>query len=192
MKNFWIIFLISILGSSLLIIARLFLVVVVVRGLSMVPALRHGDRVLVLRHWPACLLRIGQLVVGRIPADKESTMTKILQTQQLYIKRIIGLPGDVVRLNNTLVNKEKSSKAPIKRNNSVPQTWHIPQGFCFVKGDADTSTDSVVWGPIPFHSLIGVVLIKLPRPANIPPLHYCPDHSQDLFDTQVVEAKMQE
>lgn len=170
---------------------RMFLVVIVVRGLSMCPTLRHGDRVLVVRHWPEYWLRIGQLVVGRIPTETGNITTKNAQTQQLYVKRVIGLPGDVVRL-NTLANKKKSSNAHTKHDNSVPCTWYIPPGSCFVKGDAETSTDSVTWGPIAFDSLIGVVLFKLPRRANISNLQYHPNLSQDSFDVQVIESRIQE
>jgi signal peptidase I len=79
-----------------------------------------------------------------------------------YIKRVIGLPGETVKIENGQVyikTKDSSdfrllsedlpgvSETPKCRNNG---TWEIPKGQYFVLGDnRDDSSDSSVW-PDPF------------------------------------------
>jgi hypothetical protein len=41
------------------------------------------------------------------------------------------------------------------------RVWDIPKGRFFVKGEV-TGVDSVIWGPLPFRSFLGLVLVKLP------------------------------
>jgi signal peptidase I len=140
-------------GVGLLVgLARLFLFLVEVEGQSMVPALLHGDRVLVLRFWPGRWLRRGQIVVthylvggGRRNPDGLS--------EQKYIKRITGLPGDTMIV-------ESPNLPPAQSGGFGPHTWHVPPGHYFVQGDS-WGLDSTIVGPLPFRALCGVVMMKL-------------------------------
>src|SRR5215207_5486678 len=76
---------------------RKFLSIVTVDGVSMMPTLVSGDRVLILRHIPTSLLRREQIAVfdlskaDSIPSPKPT----------IVIKRLLSLPGDVVRIHQS-------------------------------------------------------------------------------------------
>jgi signal peptidase I len=130
-------------------VLRRLLLVVTVEGLSMTPTLRHGDRVLVLRHWPRYWLRKGHIVLirGAQTPDAIAPLT--------CIKRLTGLPGD------TVANRYEGEPP---QSHDVPRSWTIQPGYCFVAGDAGrASIDSYVWGPIPIEQVLGVVIRRLPR-----------------------------
>lgn len=164
----------------LLILIRIFLTVATVWGNSMYPALEHGDRLLALGPWPSKWLRIRQIVIGR-------TSQGVLGGETFFVKRLIGLPGDHVMIHISELHEimQPSLQEKIDVNGNL--SWQIPNGYCFVKGDAPLSGDSVTWGPIPLNSLTGLVLMKLPQQADIlqvePPIHDYPlfpqpDHVQ--------------
>src|SRR5687767_11469906 len=75
-------------------LVRIFLLVVTIEGSSMSPLLEDGDRVLVLRYFPIRVLRRSEILVldlskaASIPAPKPTAV----------IKRLAGLPGNIVRL----------------------------------------------------------------------------------------------
>jgi signal peptidase I len=111
------------------------LVAVTVRGDSMVPALRSGDRVLV-RRTPLRALTPGSLVVFARPrAPRPGWM----------IKRIIAVPGDVIP------------------RREVPALWghpgdHVPAHRLVVLGDnPDESYDSRHFGYVRADAVLGVV-----------------------------------
>ena len=103
----------------------------------MVPTLYYGDRVLVGRLWPrrrrACSRPRGVTVAS---PDEPA----------LYVKRVVGPSGDTVH----------------SGNDETPRLA-VPTRHLFVCGDnRPGSRDSRHWGPLPLHSLRGIVLTKLP------------------------------
>ena len=137
------------------IVARASLVTITVESVSMSPTLRDGDRVLVWRWWPARWLRKGQIVVvwpWLLPGDGSRHPSSWGFTP--FIKRVVGLPGEVIRATSS----EKLQTV---------QTWQVPPGHIFVCGDNFAhSTDSRVWGPVPSRSVLGVVIMRLPRKST--------------------------
>ena len=134
--------------------------VVTVRGRSMEPALSSGDRVLVLRRWPAGWLRRGQIVIvrprrpGLPPAPNASAC----------IKRVAGLPGDVLTTSIADVPADQRPGLPWAHDERGERTWRIPPGAVFVRGDhREHSVDSTVWGPLAAGSVSGLVLLRLGR-----------------------------
>lgn len=115
---------------------------VVVRGWSMAPALRHGDRVLFDRlayvmDRPAR----GDVVLAIHPARPGMRM----------VKRLVALPGDTVAIegNRCWVNGERIGHLPGEPRDASKAARTLGKGEYFVAGDdLDFSTDSRELGPV--------------------------------------------
>ena len=92
---------------------------------------------------------------------------------EFWIKRCIGLPGDVVEAagGTVLVNGEPLQEdyiAEPPNKDFGPLT--VPEGHYFVMGDnRNDSTDSRAWGPLPAENLIGraVMVVWPPDHAHV-------------------------
>ncbi len=145
----------------LLIVARTFFFLIQVEGWSMSPTYLPGDRLLALRYFPRRWLSRGRIVVWKLPSGLPmSSMANTMRTQ-LYIKRVVGLPGDEV-IAPVVKLPEAGEAAEQMVDGQELRTWHIPAGHCFVKGDSP-GFDSTMFGPLPLHALKGIILIRLPR-----------------------------
>ena len=122
--------------AVLAVVVRVRLVRVTVRGTSMLPTLRPGDRVLV-RRTSARSVRRGDLVVFAPPREPDPSW---------MIKRVLAAPGD-----------------PVPRD-EVPLLWTyrealVPRDRVVVIGDnPDHSYDSRQFGYVPARTLLGVVV----------------------------------
>lgn len=159
------------------VLIRFFLVVTTVQGESMSPTLLPNDRLLVLRHWPSTWLRKGQIVVGDLRRVLDiSDNTDINFTLSIseynrmpsekFVKRLVGLPGDVVSIHISELHEKLQVTLQSKSDANGVLVWHIPPGHCFVQGDGLISSDSITWGPIPIKLLTGLVLLKLPSKSH--------------------------
>jgi len=146
----------------LFILARTLLFLVQVEGWSMYPAFHHGERVVSLRFWPRHWLHRGQIVVWQMPAERQPLSMPKSMGGTLYIKRLVGLPGDVVTVDLSEWPEPLQAMQKSAYDDQGRRIWHVPTGHCFVKGDSP-GFDSTIAGPIPFHALRGIVLTKLPR-----------------------------
>ncbi len=133
-----------------------------ISGASMEPNFHNGEYILTNK----VLTKFrdperGDVVVFKSPRNKEVD----------YIKRIIGLPGDTVKLeNNTFfVNGQKMDEpylAPevVVFGGSFLQEGSeiiVPPGQYFVVGDnRPHSSDSREFGPIPMEDFIGTVFFR--------------------------------
>jgi signal peptidase I len=141
---------------SLLIFAAINLATVRIRvqSISMQPTLFERDFVLVNK----LAYKLGDLtrrdvVVFQPPIEEE---------KEPYIKRVIGLPGDTVRVANGVVYindlpmQESYKAAPPNYNGE----WKVPQGRVFVLGDnRNNSSDSHLWGMVPVDNIIGKAVV---------------------------------
>lgn len=76
--------------------------------------------------------KVGDVIIFRPPMDQS----------KFYIKRIVGLPGDIIDVNG--------QKTTLKDNEY------------FVIGDnRDNSSDSRKWGPLPEDLIVGRALLRL-------------------------------
>ncbi|MEU7854286.1 S26 family signal peptidase [Nonomuraea sp. NPDC049141] len=120
--------------------------VVTVRGESMLPTYRPGER-LVLRRTPPRSLRTGQVVVLTEPGHTQPDAP--MSGPHLIIKRVAALPGDPI----------PRDTVPALR--TAPGT-RVPAGHLIVLGDnADHSHDSRHSGYLTTDRLLGVVLRKV-------------------------------
>lgn len=135
-------------GAAAVLVRRRF-VVVRVRGTSMFPTYRPGDRVLVRR---AASLRRGEVVV------LESRRSGRWRTGPLpgpasgdwLIKRVAALPGDTVPVDCDDVRAGEI----------------VPPGMIIVLGDGERSADSRHWGPVPMDRVLGRVVRQLAGAAS--------------------------
>ncbi len=123
-----------------------------VDGLSMVPTLKNGEFVLVNK----LAYKLGQpsqgdVIVFHFPRDPE----------QDYIKRIIGLPGDFVKIakGQVFINGTVLVEPYIAETPDYQSEWQVPDGTVFVLGDnRNNSSDSHSWGPVPLEQVVGKAL----------------------------------
>lgn len=115
---------------------------------SMENTLEPGDRVIASRlSYLSSDPKRGDIVIFKYPVDDALGITK------LYIKRIIGLPGETVEIKNAEIYVD-GSEIPldetyikeewIRRNDGL--TFHVPEGYYFMLGDnRNNSADSRCW-----------------------------------------------
>jgi len=120
-----------------------------VDGSSMVPTLHDGQFVMVNR-WAEKFgsLKHGDIVVFHYPRDPD----------QEYIKRIIGLSGDSVRIDNgkVYVNNQELIEPYIAAAPRNRGTWTVPEEHIFVLGDnRNNSQDSRSFGYVSKEDVIG-------------------------------------
>ncbi|MEW9555139.1 S26 family signal peptidase [Nonomuraea sp. NPDC050783] len=131
------------------VVARRGLVVVRVSGVSMSPAYRPGDRVLVRR---TGAVRRGQVVV--FESTRPSGWGTGPPAPPWAIKRVTALPGDPVPTD--------VAEAVAARPGEC-----VPEGALVVVGDGTSSADSRVYGYLPADRVLGVVVRRLsPGPSG--------------------------
>lgn len=147
-----------ILGAILFAIINAISARIRVDSVSMQPTLYEGDFVLVNRL--AYLFgspKRGDVIVFQNPINPDDVP---------YIKRIIGLPGDVVRVSDgkVYVNDLPLTEPYLKSPTNINGTWQVPEDALFVMGDnRGNSSDSRRGWTVPLGHVIGkAVLIYLP------------------------------
>lgn len=131
-----------------------------VDGFSMLPTLEDGEFVLVSKiNYRFGDVQRGDIIVFHYPLDP----------QQELIKRVIGLPGDVIGVQNGVVsvNGQVLNEAYIAASPAYSGAWTVPDGQLFVLGDnRNDSSDSHSWGYLPFDKVVGkAVMIYWPPPV---------------------------
>jgi len=122
---------------------------------SMIPTLIPGDRVLVSKFWyhfqPP---KRGQIVVFKYPLDPKRD----------FIKRVIGLPGEMVSMEEGVVyiDGEPLAEPYVKNHDSFNmEPVKVPENAYFVMGDnRPNSQDSRFWGFVPKENLVGPAFFR--------------------------------
>lgn len=164
--------------STFLISIRPILLIVKVKSESMEPSIFNGDIVLAER--------LSALVRSRLSKESIVLLSLPELDKELFVKRIVGLPGDRVEITNGkfFLNGEKSSPKNVKLEDSMYEikilgdipampfvdvaiSNHlpivVPAEFCFVLGDnRNNSFDSHDIGFIPLSRVEGRVFFILP------------------------------
>jgi len=121
---------------------------------SMASTLQPGDFILSnSRAYRSANPKVGDIVIFDYPPDPK----------QVYIKRIIGLPGDRVEIIGGVVyvSGEKLDEPYVSDENNVRSarqgiTQVVPNQHYFVLGDnRDNSSDSRMWGFVPAEGIRG-------------------------------------
>lgn len=116
-----------------------------VEGTSMMPTLTDQERIFINKftyHYGLGEIQRGDMVVFWYPLD----------TSKSYIKRVIGLPGDLVHIDegDVYVNGRKLVEDYVPDINRDRISWgpkQVPSGAYFVLGDhRNSSNDSRTWG----------------------------------------------
>jgi signal peptidase I len=130
-----------------------------VEGSSMEPSLHNGELVVVNRlayRWSGP--ERGDIVVFHFPLDPD----------RRFIKRVIGLPGEHVVINDGQVTVDgvRLDEPYIAAAPRYSGEWAIQPGQVFVLGDnRNNSSDSQAWGPVPLDQMIGKAwLVYWPPP----------------------------
>lgn len=134
----------------------------IVKGDSMVPNFHSGDYLIVDElSYRFSEPKRGDVVVFKYPKD----------TTQRFIKRIIGLPGEVVDIKNGTVSvTDNSGKTFNLEENYLPKdlktygdvNMKINSNEFFVLGDnREFSFDSRRWGSVPKNNIIGKAFIRV-------------------------------
>ncbi|MBS3751544.1 MAG: signal peptidase I [Anaerolineales bacterium] len=141
--------------ETLLLSVILFLIInavsarIKIDGSSMEPTLHHGEFIIVSK----LNYRFGEPERGDIVVfDYPRNIT------QEYIKRVIGLPGDHVRIENqkVYVNGQEVSEPYLNAPPVYEGEWNVPDEALFVLGDnRNNSSDSHNWGVVPMENVIG-------------------------------------
>jgi signal peptidase I len=130
-----------------------------VDGLSMLPTLQDGEFVLVNR----LAYRLGEPTHGDI-----IVFGSITQLDLDLIKRVVGLPGDDIRIadGQVIINGLVLNEPYVSAQPRYGGEWSVPEGFLFVLGDnRNDSSDSHAWGLLPLKNVVGkAVLIYWPPP----------------------------
>lgn len=121
-----------------------------IESISMQPTLYAGDFVIVNKvAYELGEPGRGDIIVFRYPPDPD---------REPYIKRVIGLPGDVLRVDGgkVYVNGAPLMEEYIMAAPSYQGSWTVPDGSLFVLGDnRNSSSDSHNWGMVPLDNVIG-------------------------------------
>jgi signal peptidase I len=141
-----------------------------VDGFSMLPTLEDGEFVLVSKvNYRFSDVERGDIIVFHFPMDPE----------QELIKRVIGLPGDIINVQNgsVSINGQMLNEPYIAAAPAYSGDWKVPDGELFVLGDnRNDSSDSHSWGFLPFEKVVGKAVViywpppfwKIIRHAKIP------------------------
>jgi len=121
-----------------------------VESISMQPTLYAGNFVFVNKiAYKFGSPNRGDIIVFRYPPDP---------TQVPYIKRLIGLPGETVKISGgkVYVNGEMLTEPYLKVSTNHEGEWVVPEDSLFVMGDnRNNSSDSRSWGFVPLPNVIG-------------------------------------
>lgn len=178
-------FTLELLDSGLIAFVLVFLVIrpLVVQAFyipseSMVPTLLPGDRILVNKFaYRLSEPRRGDIVVFLAPPQA-------LQggEQRDFVKRLIGLPGDLVEVraeDGVYINGRKLEEAPdvvppdyywpvdeFERPTGRP--YRVPEGSYFVLGDnRPSSHDSHKWGMLEANRVLGKAMVMFWPPTRV-------------------------
>jgi signal peptidase I len=144
---------------------------VVVEGTSMLPQLHDGERLLVNK---LVYYKIKSVSWGHIERGDIVVFWYPKEPDKSYVKRVIGLPGDIVevRSGKVVINGTPLDEAYLdtEHNQNLPSfpAVKVDQHYYFVMGDnRDNSSDSRYWGLVPEKYVYGKAFFRYWQPSSI-------------------------
>lgn len=161
-QSFWELVRFAIIAIAIVIPIRIFIAQpFIVSGSSMVPTFHDGEYLIVDEiSYILSNPKRDDVVVFKYPND----------TKKFFIKRIIGLPNEVVDVNGneiTITNKEhpdglKLDQSYITNASQDVKHFELKNDEYFVMGDnRPSSSDSRYWGAVPKNLLVGRAFLRL-------------------------------
>ncbi len=141
-----------------------------VEGTSMMPGLTNNERIFINKY----IYKLGPNSIGR---EDLVVFHYPYDPSQSYIKRIIGLPGDYIEIEDgaVYVNGAKLDEPyvpPDYRDHMSLRKEVVPMDHYFVLGDHRTSSnDSRVWGFVERKEIYGRAVFVYWPPGKIGPVH---------------------
>ena len=140
-----------------------------VDGQSMEPTFQHDDRLVISRiNYFLDLPQRGDIVVFNAVAPRDAALGRML------IKRIIGVPGDTVEIQdqqvfiNDIMLDESYINEACSVNKCRDKTWILGNDEYFVMGDnRNHSKDSRSFDTVPFNHIVGQVVLRYWPPASV-------------------------
>ena len=132
-----------------------------VDGYSMYPTFDNGEFVIVNKlayRWSEP--KRGDIIVFHNPRNPSVE----------YIKRIIGLPGEMVTVSGgqVYINGELLDEPYIAEEPLYDNEWLVPENALYVLGDnRNNSSDSHSWGALPVEYIVGKALLVYWPPERI-------------------------
>jgi signal peptidase I len=156
----------ALLAAVLYLIIQTLTARIKVESTSMIPTLHANDYVVVNRlAYKLAQPHRGDIIVFKYPPDP---------TQIPYIKRVLGLPGDVVHIagGKVYVNEVMLTEPYLRVSTNQGGDWTVPEGNLFVLGDnRNGSSDSRAWGMVPLENVIGKAEVIYWPPQHWTQLH---------------------
>ncbi len=141
---------------------------------SMLDTLQIDDRIFVSKF----TYRINPVHVGDIVVFKTENIAGLdAENKPYYIKRVVGLPGDEIEIQNghlyrngVLLDKPhffvENEYYPIRGNYQTKFT--VPKDMVYVFGDnSGNSWDSRAWGGVPMENIMGKAIFRYWPPSRI-------------------------
>ena len=136
---------------------------------SMDPTLHIGDRLLIEKisyrfHPPDR----GDIVVFEPPPQLQAVGYR---PEQAFIKRVMGLPGDILTVHDGQVYRNNQPLAEpyiLASPNYEMNPVTVPENTLFVMGDnRNDSNDSHIWGFLPMQNIIGHAVVRFWPPDDL-------------------------
>jgi signal peptidase I len=161
-KKFWELVRFTIFAIIIVLPIRLFIAQpFIVSGSSMFPTFENGEYLII----DEISYRFDQperneVIVFKYPND----------TKKFFIKRIIGLPNEEIKIEGSdviIINKEnpdgfRLEQAYVQNKSNNDASFLLKENEYFVMGDNRiSSSDSRYWGPVDENLIIGKVFLRL-------------------------------
>jgi len=144
---------------------------VVVEGTSMLPQLHDGERLLVNK---LVYYKFKSVSWGHIERGDVVVFWYPKEPDKSYVKRVIGLPGEIVELRSGKVyidgTQLNEPYLDTEHNQHLPNytAKKVDEHYFFVMGDnRDNSSDSRIWGFVPEKYIYGKAFFRYWKPSAV-------------------------